>query len=468
MRLRPKLFAIFGIGLAVVALLGAIAFPLLVTRVTQAQLFSLSRTLGAYLVHSLESLEFTGDEAAFERAIDGQLEFVQSLGESSGNYSLRAAVVIMPDFKVEIGHPESTRGADYSSHADIRAAMAGAPMTTVLEAADGGAGAEMDADIVAPLKLADGDARVLEVKLDLTRSLEMIRSQFSTIRLLIIAFLAFGFIVISIVIADGIRRSILRPLLRFSSAMERVGSGDLEARVDLSTKDELGDMAARFDEMVMGLKERFQLQRYVSRSTVGAARSRAESGGADAPVLRMRRTVLFTDVRGFTSYSESADPARVVAVLNLLLGMQEEVVTKAGGEVDKFVADEAMAVFAKSAQAVAAALAIRSRVARMSAEIDGLRLGFGIHSGELVEGDIGSPRMMDHTVIGDTVNTAARLQSAAKANQIIVSEAVAADAEVAARFVLEPMASLSVKGKSEPLRVFSVTCSKSARRNQAL
>lgn len=101
----------------------------------------------------------------------------------------------------------------------------------------------------------------------------------------------------------------------------------------------------------------------------------------------------------------------------------------------------------------------------MSHEIEGLRLGFGIHVGELVEGDIGSPRMMDHTVIGDTVNTAARLQAAAGPHQIIVSEAVAADPEVAERFVLEPMDELSVKGKSEPLRVHSVLSSKAAARS---
>jgi class 3 adenylate cyclase len=142
--------------------------------------------------------------------------------------------------------------------------------------------------------------------------------------------------------------------------------------------------------------------------------------------------------------------------------MQEEVIARAGGEVDKFVADEAMAVFERPAQAVAAALAIRSRVAKMAGEIEGLKLGYGIHLGELVEGDIGSPRMMDHTVIGDTVNTAARLQAAASAHQIIVSEAVAKDPEVAARFVLDPMESLRVKGKAEPLVVYSVRCSRSA------
>jgi class 3 adenylate cyclase len=467
MRLRPKVFAIFGAALGLVAVFGALAFPLVVKRVTETQLFSLSRTLGAYLVHDLESLEFKGDHAAFEKSIDKQLEFVQGLGDGSGNYSLRVAIIVGPDFKVEIGHPDSTLGADYSGHADIRAAMAGAPMTTVLEAADGGKGEATDADIVVPLKLADGDERVLEVKLDLSRSLAMIQAQYSTIRLLIIAFISLGFLAVAVVIANGIRRTILLPLLRVSSAMERVGKGDLDARVELSSKDELGAMATRFDEMVMGLKERFQLERYVSRSTVGAARTRAESGGADAPVRRMTKTVFFSDVRGFTAFSESADPARVVAVLNLLLGMQEEVITRAGGEVDKFVADEAMAVFERPAQAVAAALAIRSRVARMAGDIDGLKLGFGIHLGELVEGDIGSPRMMDHTVIGDTVNTAARLQAAAKAHQIIVSEAVASDREVRARFVLEPMQSLKLKGKSEPLEVFSVSSSKNALSRQA-
>ncbi len=467
MRLRPKLFLIFAAAFAALALIAALAFPLIVSKVSESQLFSLSRTLGAYIVHDLETLEYKGDEAAFEKAIDGRFEFAQALGEESGNYSLKEAILIDPKFRAEVGHPSSVIGSDYSGHADIRAAMAGAPMATVLEnVSGGGKGAlgsgEIDADIVAPVLLSDGDKRVVEVRLDLSRSLAMLEAQFSAIRLIVFAFLALGFGVVGLVLAVGFRGAVLHPLLRFSAAMERVGGGDLEARAEVASRDEIGDMAKRFDEMIAGLKERYQLARYVSKSTVGAARSRAASGGADSPVKRKRMAVLFTDVRGFTAYSEGADPVRVVAVLNALLGMQEEVIARAGGEVDKFVADEAMAVFERSAQAVAAALAIRSRVARMAGEIDGLRLGFGIHEGELVEGDIGSPRLMDHTVIGDTVNTASRLQSASAANQVIVSETVAADPEVAARFVLDPLPSLAVKGKAEPLRVFSVRCSRAA------
>jgi class 3 adenylate cyclase len=216
-------------------------------------------------------------------------------------------------------------------------------------------------------------------------------------------------------------------------------------------------MAEHFDGMVRGLKERFELERYVSKSTVGVARARAEAGGPlSRHVERKVLTVLFTDVRGFTKYSEKTDPARVVAVLNRLLGEQEEIVAACGGEVDKFVADETMAVFTRPIDAVAAAVAIRERVGRMESEIDGLAVGLGIHVGEMVEGDIGSPRMMNHTVIGDPVNVAARLQAAAKAGQVIVSGEVAADPGVAATFELRSLGGISVKGKGFPIDCWEV------------
>ncbi len=466
MRLRAKVSLIFGAGLGLMAALAALVFPRVADKVSETQLHSLSRTLGAYLVHDLESLPYGGDEPAFEKAIDSRLEFVQDLGESSGNYRVRSAIVIGPDFKVEVGHPDSELGADYSGHQDVREAMAAAvsapsgagapPVRIVLEAASVAGGPATDADIVAPLALADGDRRVLEVKLDFTGTLAMLGAQYARLRLAVGALIALGVALIGGIILAGIRGAVLRPVLAISAAMEKVGSGDLDASAGVSSSDEIGAMARRFDEMTAGLRERFQLERYVSRSTVDAARGRAERGGGDAPVRRKRMAVFFSDVRGFTAYSESRDPARVVAVLNELLGMQAAIVAKAGGEVDKFVGDETMAVFASPDRAIAAALVIRAKVGRMAAEIDGLELGFGIHVGELVEGDIGSPDRMDHTVIGDTVNTAARLEAAAKAGQVLVSAAAARDPAVAARFALSPLPPLSAKGKAEPLEVFAV------------
>jgi len=150
---------------------------------------------------------------------------------------------------------------------------------------------------------------------------------------------------------------------------------------------------------------------------------------------------------------EKAPPERVIAVLNGLLGLQEEIIAKESGEMDKFEGDETLAIFVDPTNALRAALAVRATAEKASPELDCLRLGFGLHSDELVEGDIGSPSMMDHTVIGDMVNTAARIQAVARPGQILVSEELAAEPGIAAIFDLYGTGSITAKGKSQPVKV---------------
>ena len=472
MKLSAKLLLLFGLGLVLMLGLAAWGFPRLVSRVSETQLRALALTVGGYLVHDLSTLPFTGDEAAFEKSIDARFEFVQALGTETANFRAHTLILVDRKLRVEVAHPESERGADYSSHADIREAFGKPGISVVLErsTAAGAAGTVatsqgvVDADIVAALELADGDSRVLEVKLDFTGTLALLESQYSRVLLVASLFIAGALLVLVTVLLLGVRRAVLRPLLGISEAMERVGSGDLGASAEARGRDEIAAMGQRFNDMVRGLKEGLELGRYVSRSTMDVAKARAVSGPeGHNPVERKSLAILFTDVRGFTSYSERTDPARVIATLNRLLGVQEEIVDACSGYVDKFVGDETMAVFERPVDAAAAALAIRERTTRLGQEIDGLELGLGLHWGELVEGDIGSPRMMNHTVIGDTVNVAARLQAAAGPGRILLSAAMARDPGVAATFELTPLGGLRVKGKELPVEAWELGKRKSER-----
>ena len=454
MRLRARLFIFFVAGFAATIGLLALAFPPLATRVTEAQLLSTARTVGLYLIHDLESIPYEGDEAAFERAVDASFEFIPRLAETTGEFLVKKTILIRPDYTVEVGHPSAEVGVDYSGHADVREAFAGAPPRVVIERDPSSpGGAEIDADIVAPIRLADGDSRVVEVKLDLSRSKALLGARYRAIQLTAAAAILAGFALLSAALLFGVGGSVIRPILRVSEAMDRVGEGDLDVRLGLRRGDEIGAMAARFYEMAKGLKERFELTRYVSRSTADAVRDRVESGGSAGKVERRRLAVFFSDVRGFTAYSESRPPERVIAVLNRLLGLQAEIIAEEGGDVDKFVGDETMAIFARPMDAMRAALRIRDAVEAASGELDGLRLGVGVHLGDLVEGDIGSPDMMDHTVIGDTVNTAARIQAAAGPGQILVTEELASEPGIAAACRLSGQGSVRAKGKSQPILV---------------
>lgn len=453
MRLRPRLIVMFVSTLVLINAFIIFLFPPMAERVTMKQLFSLARTVGIYFVHDLEGLPYTGDEAAFEKAVSAQFDFVSTLAAETQEFTVRKIILVRPDMRVEIGNPSSEKGQDYSSHPDVVEAIDGTPLQVVIEKEPTPDGREETyADIVAPVRLADGDSGAVEIKLDLTATLAQLRAGYRNIELLIVLVILVAFVGITAILLYSVGRTVIRPILRFSEAMEKVGKGDLDVRLGMTRSDEIGDMAGRFDEMVTGLKERFELSHYVSKSTFGAVRQKVTKGGAGA-VEKRRLTLFFSDVRNFTAYAEHTAPERVIAVLNSLLGLQEKIIAREGGEVDKYVGDETMAIFVDPAGALRAALKVHAAAEKASASLDNLRLGIGLHIGELVEGDIGSPSMMDHTVIGDTVNTAARIEAAAKPGQILVSEELACEPGIADLFEFQGTGTINAKGKSQPVKV---------------
>jgi PAS domain S-box-containing protein len=175
-------------------------------------------------------------------------------------------------------------------------------------------------------------------------------------------------------------------------------------------------------------------------------------------------TVLFADIRGFTSYSEKRSPAELVTVLNRYLAAGAEAVLAQEGTVDKFLGDAVMAWFNAplpqadhSMRAVRAALALKSAVESLHAELPPeahLSFGVGIHFGEAVLGWIGNEKRLEYTAIGDSVNTAKRIQENAAMGQILISQE--AYQRVRDQVEVKPCTSLHVKGKSEPLDVYEL------------
>jgi len=175
-------------------------------------------------------------------------------------------------------------------------------------------------------------------------------------------------------------------------------------------------------------------------------------------------TVLFADIRGFTSYSETQSPEQLVSVLNRYLAAGAEVVLEEEGTIDKFLGDAVMAWFNApipqedhTLRAVRAALKLRERVAALHEVLPTeahLGFGVGIHYGDAVLGLIGTEKRLDYTAIGDSVNTAKRLQENAAQNQIVISQAAY---ERVSNFVkarlMEP---ITVKGKRESIPVYEI------------
>jgi len=176
--------------------------------------------------------------------------------------------------------------------------------------------------------------------------------------------------------------------------------------------------------------------------------------------------VLFADIRDFTSMAEKMSPEEVVNLLNTYLTEMTEIVFKYEGTLDKYIGDCVMAVFGApvshyndTERAVVAAIEMQKFIAKLNAkrEAEGLPavgIGIGINCGEAIAGNMGSVDRMDYTVIGDTVNTAARLEEIAKAGQILVTRNVYDEV----RYLVDAniVGTIRVKGKEKPIEVYEV------------
>jgi adenylate cyclase len=285
------------------------------------------------------------------------------------------------------------------------------------------------------------------------------------------------FSVMAIVLGMGIVALLVggRVALRMTSAIERIVGAcrrlaeQKYTRIEpVRTGDELEELGERFNEMVEGLEERDQLRttfgKYMTESVMShLMANKVRLGGDLLPV-----TVLFSDIRGFTATSERLDAQTLVALLNEYFAEMVEIVMDHGGVVDKYIGDAIMVVFGApvpreddALQAVRAALAMRRALARLNDRLEArgvapIRTGIGIHSGDVVAGNIGCERRMEYTVIGDAVNLASRLESCTKdvGADVVISGTTyeLVRDEIDARF----LQTISVKGRAQTVEVYAV------------
>jgi adenylate cyclase len=177
-------------------------------------------------------------------------------------------------------------------------------------------------------------------------------------------------------------------------------------------------------------------------------------------------TVLFADIRGFTRISEHAKPEKVVHLLNKYFSAMTDIIFAHGGTLDKYLGDGLMALFGAptatpqdATNALDAAVAMQRRVISINEELraegfNEIGIGIGLHTGEAVVGYIGSERRSEYTAIGDTVNTASRLESNSKGGQILMSDATARAAT--SRYPLKQHDPIYVKNRAQPVPLFEV------------
>jgi len=221
------------------------------------------------------------------------------------------------------------------------------------------------------------------------------------------------------------------------------------------------DISQQEDYRILQEKFNHVIRQYVSTTTYSEVRDRIHGDEDDVHSPRiLDLTVFYLDVVNFTAFSEKTPPQDVVMMLNELFGICEVITKECFGDIDKFIGDAVMAVFADANDAVRAAISIVSKglpeMNRIRIENNETPIGIriGINSGMVLQGDIGSLDRKDLTVIGDTVNVASRLEKGSMQNRILISEATFARLDDKYLQLFEPYGEIQVKGKSEKLKTF--------------
>ena len=285
---------------------------------------------------------------------------------------------------------------------------------------------------------------------------------------------------LALIIAWYITRSLVRPVHALLEGTKSVIGGRLDVTLPITTSDEIGHLTESFNSMTeelrTGSRVRDMFGSYMDPRIVEDLIDKPQLLSVDGG--RQIMTILFCDMKGFTTISEGLTPACLVNLLNRYFTLMSEAVHENGGVIDKFIGDAVMAYwgmpFNKEAEqarlAMSAVLAMKEKVARLQAELPellGVRMNLpqivvrsGVASGEVVVGNIGSEKTKNFTVIGDTVNTASRLEGVNKiygTTALVTEETLrmAADSIEAREIDI-----ILVPGKTEAKKIFEVLAHK--------
>ena len=288
---------------------------------------------------------------------------------------------------------------------------------------------------------------VITIRADMTPTVRQARNNIIVAALIFTVVVALLFLILSLFL----KRTIIAPVQCIGHVASEVTKGNFREKVSIRTRDELGELGRKINSMVEGLYERFELSKYVSSSTLASIKHSEKGAKTDIALF-------FSDIRGFTSFSEKVAPEVVVENLNAILTIQTEVIHRHGGDIDKYVGDEIVALFTgpfKERHACLSALEIQTYIADHPEEVTHLTVGIGINTGEVILGMVGSEKRADFTVIGDHVNFASRLCSEAKSGMILISESTYQKICESAR--VEGPFEMRVKGKELPQHVYQLT-----------
>jgi adenylate cyclase len=274
---------------------------------------------------------------------------------------------------------------------------------------------------------------------------------------------------------SGLRSAMVAPLIGNQRLLGLVYVDNMQ-RTAAFTEEELNifsviaaqaaasiDVATAHEQLAEGAIQRSALERFLAPEVVEMVVN--NPAGVRLGGVNQKVSVMFADIRGFTTLSERMSPEKIVELLNEYFTRATDVIFDNGGTLDKYIGDAVMAVFGApiskgndALNCVKAAVELQRLVVEMNRDAKlrkwpQLQVGIGINTGEVTAGNIGSPRRIDYTVIGDNVNMASRLMNKAKGGEIIISESTAG--ELGKGFGLTKLEPLTVKGTSEPITAYA-------------
>jgi class 3 adenylate cyclase len=280
--------------------------------------------------------------------------------------------------------------------------------------------------------------------------------------------LALGAVGLGLVVIFAGVPFLVRPIFEMAIASEKIGKGNFDVAVTYKANNELGVLAQTFNHMVKGLKERESIRATFGRYFSPQVAEAILEGGVSQGGERLPVTVMFTDIREFTSLSEKLPPEEVVGLLNSFFSAMVKIIHTRQGTVDKFIGDAILAVFGApipfenhAFQAVTCAMEMRDALKKLNEDRlaygqEPLKIGIALNTGDVVAGNLGAYEKSEYTVIGDTVNLASRMESLNKKfnTDLLVSRATWEP--VKDWFPFKPLGVHEVRGRKLPVELYTI------------
>jgi adenylate cyclase len=281
-------------------------------------------------------------------------------------------------------------------------------------------------------------------------------------------FISMDSLTIALILAYFLAKSISTPLLQIKNAIKAVENHDLDCRVKIMSNDELGDVGQGINDMIRSLNESQQERDSFGRYMGEEIRDEIMSGRISMEGEMKRVTLLFSDLRNFTPLVEKNHPRQVVKILNQYFNEMNLAVKAHKGLILQYVGDEIEAVFGAPVgfddhpeMAVQAALEMRKRLIALNITleeqgVEPLEHGIGLHSGAVLAGNIGSEERMSYALVGDTVNTASRIEGLTKTYKTDIILSQTTHNLLTGSYVTKQLEPVKVKGKDEGVIIYKL------------